>query len=85
MYQGAGTDRCAHAREAHALSNYCASPSVGCNCDKSDDNIDVWSEDSGLVTNKAHLSVSQLRFEDTNGDEEEGYHALGGTNMLWND
>ena len=50
------------------------SPSEGCNCDKNGD--DVWSEDSGLLTNKAHLSVSQLRFGDTDGDEEEGYHTL---------
>ena len=47
---------------------------LGCNCDKSDRK---WREDSGLLTEKTHLPVKQLRFGDTGHDYEEGYHTLG--------
>ena len=60
---------------ACGLNGSCAS-SYGCNCDKNDF---VWREDSGLLTNKLHLPVIQLRFGDT-GDarfKEEGHHTLG--------
>ncbi|KAL9979561.1 hypothetical protein ACROYT_G017239 [Oculina patagonica] len=52
----------------------CADTSDGCNCDKNDA---VWREDSGLLTNKSHLPVMQLRFGDTGGNAEFGYHTLG--------
>ena len=45
-----------------------------CNCDS---NEKVWLEDSGLLTNKLHIPVSQLRFGDTDGSSEDGYHTLG--------
>ena len=60
-------------RCACGMTNSCAKPSKPCNCDKNDYH---WREDSGLLTNKSHLPVSQLRFGDTGGDREEGYHTL---------
>lgn len=54
--------------------NSCADPSQGCNCEKNDD---TWREDSGLLTEKSHLPVLQLRFGDTGASNEEGYHTLG--------
>ena len=36
-----------------------------------------WSEDSGLLTDKSALPVSQIRLGDLNGSSEEGYHTLG--------
>ena len=45
-----------------------------CNCDKNDF---VWREDSGLLTNKSHLPLIQLRFGDTGDRGEQGYHTLG--------
>ena len=59
---------------ACGLNGSCAGPSRRCNCDKNDG---VWREDSGLLTNKSHLLVIQLRFGDTGGAGEEGYHTLG--------
>ncbi len=61
-------------RCACGMTNTCADPSWPCNCDANDD---LWREDSGLLTNKSHLPVSQLRFGDTGGDGEEGYYTLG--------
>jgi len=58
---------------ACGMTNSCADPSYGCNCDKNDF---VWREDSGLLTEKTHLPVKQLRFEDTH-DRQLGYHTLG--------
>ena len=34
-------------------------------------------EDSGLLTDKTHLPVKQLRFGDTAGGSDQGYHTLG--------
>ena len=62
---------------ACGLTNSCADLSDGCNCDKNDEN---WREDSGLLTDKSKLPVTQLRFGDTGkaGDtDEKGYHTLG--------
>ena len=59
---------------ACGLNNPCADASYGCNCDKNDH---VWREDSGLLTNKSDLPVMQLRFGDTSGSDEKGYHTLG--------
>ena len=60
---------------ACGMTNSCANPSYGCNCDKNDY---VWREDSGLLTDKTKLPVKQLRFGDI-GDRfsEFGYHTLG--------
>ena len=58
---------------ACGMTNSCADPSYGCNCDKNDF---VWREDSGLLTDKTHLPVKQLRFGDTSRTEQ-GYHTLG--------
>ena len=59
---------------ACGMTNSCADPSHPCNCDKNDN---VWREDSGLLTDKASLPVKQLKFGDTTGSAEEGYHTLG--------
>ena len=56
------------------MDNSCADPQKSCNCDSNDN---VWREDSGLLTDKAHLPVSQLRYGDTGQSNEEGYHTLG--------
>jgi len=58
---------------ACGMTNSCADSSRGCNCDKNDN---VWREDSGLLTDKTHLPVKQLRFGDISGSEQ-GYHTLG--------
>ena len=59
---------------ACGLTESCADPSYGCNCDKNDK---AWREDSGMLANKSHLPVIQLRFGDTDADFETGYHTLG--------
>ena len=59
---------------ACGMTNSCADPRYGCNCDKNDY---VWREDSGLLTDKTHLPVKQLRFGDTSGSSQLGYHTLG--------
>ena len=64
-----GSNKC-----ACGMSNTCANPSHACNCDKNDR---VWREDSGLLTHKSDLPVSQLRFGDTDSSHEKGYHTLG--------
>ncbi|XP_068726157.1 immunoglobulin superfamily member 10-like [Montipora capricornis] len=58
---------------ACGMTNSCANPSYGCNCDKEDG---VWREDSGLLTDKTRLPVKQLRFGDV-GYWNQGYHSLG--------
>ena len=59
---------------ACGMTNSCAGSSDHCNCDKNDS---VWREDSGLLTDKTKLPVKQLRFGDTGGKGEQGYHTLG--------
>ena len=39
---------------ACGVTNTCADPKRGCNCDKNDK---VWREDSGFLTEKSHLPV----------------------------
>ena len=56
------------------MTNSCADSRYGCNCDKNDY---VWREDSGLLTDKTRLPVKQLRFGDTSGKQEKGYHSFG--------
>ena len=72
MYWGGaspGLGRC-----ACGMTNSCANPSYGCNCDAIGN---LWREDSGLLTDKTHLPVEQLRFGDTGANGEEVYHTLG--------
>ena len=62
---------------ACGMTDSCADSSYGCNCDKNDR---VWREDSGLLSNKKHLPVMQLRFghvSNYTGCDEKGYHTLG--------
>ena len=59
---------------ACGMTNSCANSRRGCNCDKNDP---VWREDSGLLTDKKHLPVQQLKLGDTGDSREEGYHTLG--------
>ena len=60
------------------MTNSCAGGKK-CNCDKNDE---VWREDSGYLTDKITLPVSELRFGDTGGKPKKGiielgYHTLG--------
>jgi len=64
-----GSDKC-----ACGMTNSCADSRYGCNCDKNDA---VWREDSGLLTDKTHLPVKQLRFGDAGDSLNKGYHTLG--------
>ena len=59
---------------ACGMTNSCAKPELPCNCDA---NQKEWREDSGLLTDKTHLPVKQLRFGDTGHNNEKGYHTLG--------
>ncbi|XP_031553550.1 peroxidasin homolog [Actinia tenebrosa] len=59
---------------ACGLTDTCANKGGLCNCDANDD---VWREDDGLLTDKSHLPVSQLRFGETGDSGEKGYHTLG--------
>ena len=72
MYWGGaspGSGKC-----ACGMTNSCANPSYGCNCDKNDN---VWREDSGLLTDKTTLPVTKLRLGDLGASSEEGYYTLG--------
>ncbi|KXJ10025.1 Contactin-associated protein-like 2 [Exaiptasia diaphana] len=46
----------------------------GCNCGSSGTG---WRSDSGVLTDKTTLPVSQLRFGDTGDSNEQAYHTLG--------
>ena len=59
---------------ACGMNNTCADKGKRCNCDINDP---VWREDSGYLTDKNTLPVTELRFGDTGGDTEEGKHTLG--------
>ena len=63
-----GSGKCACGMNSSCVGNQV------CNCDA---NNDEWREDSGLLTEKTHLPVKQLRFGDTGGEKEMGYHTLG--------
>ena len=59
---------------ACGMTNSCVG-GYKCNCDNNDD---TWREDSGNLTDKSTLPVSELRFGDTqNSTTEQGYHTLG--------
>jgi len=57
---------------ACGVTNSCASAGRKCNCPGNG-----WNEDSGLLTDKSALPVTQIRLGDLNGPKEEGYHTLG--------
>ena len=63
------SDKC-----ACGMKGTCAKRGDRCNCDKNDHK---WREDSGLLNEKTHLPVKQLRFGDTGANSEQGYHTLG--------
>ena len=65
---------------ACGVTSSCADSSRECNCDKNDE---VLREDRGLLTEKSHLPVLQLRFGDTGGSQEYGYHTLGKLKCYW--
>ena len=57
---------------ACGVSNSCSSGRK-CNCPSNQG----WSADSGLLTDKSTLPVSQIRLGDLNSSSEEGYYTLG--------
>ena len=58
---------------ACGVTNSCSSGKK-CNCYNGGSG---WREDSGLLTDKSALHVSQIRLSDLNDPGEEGYHTLG--------
>lgn len=58
---------------ACGVTNSCSNGKK-CNCDNSDGG---WRSDSGLLTDKSALPVTQIRLADFDGSTEEGYHTLG--------
>ena len=61
------------------ITDRCVVRGKRCNCNQ---NNNIWTEDSGDLTDKDTLPVTELRFGDTGGtsgteDEEIGYHTLG--------
>ncbi|CAB4026886.1 Hypothetical predicted protein [Paramuricea clavata] len=58
---------------ACGMTNSCAG-GKRCNCDKNDS---TWRQDSGYLTDKNTLPVTELRFGDTGRSSEKGYHTLG--------
>ena len=59
---------------ACGVTNSCSN-GLKCNCD--DKSRSGWKEDSGLLTDKSALPVSQIRLADFDQPSEEGYHTLG--------
>ena len=60
---------------ACGVTNSCTG-GTNCNCDNSDVQ-GGWYEDSGLLTDKSALPVTQIRLGDLDDSNEEGYHTLG--------
>ena len=58
---------------ACGVTNSCSGSSRKCNCPPSSG----WSEDSGLLTDRSTLPVTQIRLGDLNDSHEEGYFTLG--------
>ena len=71
MYWGGATPGSGNC--ACGMTNSCARSFYKCNCDMNDN---TWREDSGLLTDKTTLPVSQLRFGDTYR-WAKGYRTLG--------
>ena len=57
---------------ACGVTNSCSNGRT-CNCHNSGGG---WREDSGLLTDKSVLPVTQIRLGDVDGSQEEGYHTL---------
>ena len=58
---------------ACGVTNSCSNGKK-CNCDNY---ANGWREDSGLLTDKSTLPVTQIRLGDLDQSHEEGYHTLG--------
>ena len=58
---------------ACGVTNSCSNGKK-CNCDNY---VNGWREDSGLLTDKSTLPVTQIRLRDLDQSHEEGYHTLG--------
>jgi len=61
---------------ACGVTNSCTG-GTNCNCDNSGSAGGGWYEDSGLLTDKSTLPVTQIRLGDLDQSHEEGYHTLG--------
>ena len=59
---------------ACGVTNSCSSSEKKCNCYNGGSG---WREDSGLLTDKSALPVTQIRQADFDDSSEEGYHTLG--------
>ena len=59
---------------ACGVTNSCSSSGKKCNCHNGGSG---WREDSGLLTDKSALPVTQIRLADFDDSGEEGYHTLG--------
>ena len=59
---------------ACGVTNSCSNGQK-CNCHYSGSR--GWKEDSGLLTEKSALPVSQIRLADLDDSDEDGYHTLG--------
>ena len=56
------------------MDDSCVDPDYDCNCDSEKPQ---WLEDSGFLSDKSTLPVTEMRFGDTGGSNEKGYHTLG--------
>ncbi|XP_031574973.1 contactin-5-like [Actinia tenebrosa] len=61
---------------ACGMTNSCQRRPGYCNCNNVGSHSE-WHSDSGLLTDKSTLPVTQLRFGDTGDSSEKGYHTLG--------
>ena len=59
---------------ACGMDDSCVDPKHDCNCDSEKSQ---WLEDSGFLSDKSTLPVTEMRFGDTGGQREKGYHTLG--------
>ncbi|XP_067679122.1 A disintegrin and metalloproteinase with thrombospondin motifs adt-1-like isoform X3 [Haliotis asinina] len=64
-----GSDMC-----TCGMTQSCADPTLKCNCDINDD---VWREDSGYLSYKPDLPVTEFLAGDTGGLNEGGYKTIG--------
>ena len=63
---------------ACGVTNSCSNGNK-CNCYNS---AGGWREDSGLLTDKSALPVTQIGLGDLDHSSEEGYHTLGKLNVM---
>ena len=73
-YWGGAKPRGNRLRCACRVKKTCTRAGYRCNCDANDRQ---WREVSGILSDKTHLPVKQLRFGDTRQNYERGYHTLG--------